>query len=111
MNAAAETISITNRAGIIFLVVCCAAVSFMIWFLTSLTREGRSRQPQGRLRLVVKATALESVEALEDTLPAFGAASIRVPMTWPHTNVVDKKAIEIATASRRTWWRRRIASW
>jgi hypothetical protein len=82
MNAAAGTISITNSAGIIFLVVCCAAFSFMIWFLISISHEGRSRRPQSRLRLVVKASALESVEALEDALPAFGAASIRVPMTF-----------------------------
>jgi len=111
MNAAAEPISITNSAGIIFLVVCSAAVSFMIWFLISLTHEGRSRQPQDRLHLVVKATSFEPEAALEDTVPGFVVGSIRIPMTLLHTNIADQKAIEIATTSRRTWWGRRVASW
>jgi hypothetical protein len=77
LNGAAETIAVTNKAGIIFLVVCCVAVAFMGWFLISFTREGRRRQTQRRLQLVVKATALEPIVALEDAVPGFVVGSIR----------------------------------
>jgi len=93
MNAAAEPISITNSDGIIFL--WCAPCCFLHdLFLISLTHEGRSRQPQDRLHLVV-ATSFEPEAALEDTVPGFVVGSIRIPMTLLHTNIATRKPLRL----------------
>ncbi len=79
MHLTSEPISITNAAGIVFLSVCCTAVSFMVWFFLALIRERRTRHVQGQLQVRVKATDWEpsQVEKINAERPA---ARVRAPI-------------------------------
>ncbi len=101
----AEPIVITNGAGIIFLLVCCGAVFFMIWFLVSLSREGRNRHSLYRVRMVLKGSDWESVEGLEQAVPEFLMASVRPPVKFPLSETSGLRSLPVLSTSQRRWWR------
>jgi hypothetical protein len=103
-----EPVLITNAAGIVLVLVCCASVSFMGWFFVALRRESRRHCGRNRLRVIVKVTDLEPLEGFEDSVPQYLATTIRMPARAARRQTADQKAIEIATAGRRIGWERRI---
>jgi hypothetical protein len=102
-----EPVLITNIAGIVMVSVCCASVSFLVWFLVALSRESRKRSGR-RLRVILKATDLEPLDGFEDSVPQYLATTIRMPPRAARSQAANQRAIEIATAGGRVVWERRI---
>jgi len=103
-----EPVLITSVAGIVLVLVCCAAVSFMLWFFVALSRETRKHSGRRRLRVIVKAADWEPIEGCEDSVPQYLATTIRMPTRAAHNQAANQRAIELATAGRRMGWERRV---
>jgi len=103
-----EPVLITNAAGIVVVLVCCASVCFMGWFFVALWRDSRRHSGRNRLRVIVKVTDLEPLEGCEDSVPQYLATTIRMPARAARRQTSDQKAIEMATTGRRIGWARRI---
>jgi|SRR5215470_18446005 len=104
-----EPVLITNVAGIVLVLVCCASVSFMVWFYIAVSRESRKHSGPSRLRLIVKTSHLEPIEELECSVPRYLATSIRMPSRAVCSQAANRRAIDAATAGRRTGRERPIS--